>query len=96
MTEQFVIYNASTTTTASWEYDDDGNVGTQVDALGRTTEYYYDDSGNVTDEIDAAGSSVAATTFSSYDKDGNMTLEYTPADGMFAGQHHSFTSRTAT
>ena len=91
MTEQFVIYNASTTTAASWEYDDDGNVGTQVDALGRTTESYYDDSGNVTDEIDAAGSSVAATTFSSYDKDGNMTLEYTPAAGSSPASTTSFT-----
>ena len=81
MTEQFVVYNASTTTTASWDYDDDGNVETQVDALSRTTVYDYDDNADVTEEIDAAGSSVAATTFSRYDKDGNMTEESTPTVG---------------
>ena len=75
MIQQEVSYNGGTTTTASWDYDDNGNLTEQIDGMGRTTEYAYDDQGNKSEEIDAYSTSLAMTTLSTYDGDMNLTTE---------------------
>jgi RHS repeat-associated protein len=55
------------------DYSPRGQMTSNVDALGRVSEYEYDLHGRLTVSIEAAGTDVQATTRYEYDEAGNMT-----------------------
>ena len=78
VTENWSATESSAQATTTYTYDDDDNIISVKDALGRTTRFTYNESGRRLSQTDPLG----RTTLWSYDEQGNVVREEKPDGGV--------------